>query len=209
MIQFHASFLTLLFGTGSATFFFQMKSFRIILSLLIIFSCSNKNYNENEITFSVRKYITSNENTIGVPRNVDLNSIIIDSLVDYPKYLYLETELKSFNESANGYRHWLEISNENRGENLRLLRYCNSQIDTLQKMYSITSKEDKYYKVYTTIRKTIPDTIPFLKEVNEKLIEADSLSWSDNKMFLADEKFNIIDCPVKLNLNLSEELEEE
>jgi hypothetical protein len=185
-----------------------MKIFRIILPLLLLFSCNQKDYDNSDLIFSIRKYINTNQSEIGTPQNVDLSSIRVDSVIKYAKHLYLESELNSKNKHIDYLIQSLKNSQQDKYRNLVVLDYQKKELDSLKKVYDETSIDIYYYKVYTQLKKNQPDTINY-RIVNGHIVKEDSLVWHYNTMFLANEKLDIIDCPIDLNLNLTEEIEKE
>lgn len=147
------------------------NSFLKILFLLFLVNCqqsSNKKIPDN-LEFEIRKYLVSEELLYILDTDIDNHKIIIDSIVEFPKYKYLENKLENY----KGAYKLLEEGNEL--AKYKAMNLIQKSIDSTSKIYNSTSKSDNIFKCYTTLQ-----------------MKTDSLR-STNKTLYLDENYKVID----------------
>lgn len=147
-----------------------MKKLTILITLIFLFlilfiSCnSNIEYDYDTIRFNVRKYIIS-EDLIDY-NDIKSGHVLIDSLIEYPKYKYLENRLDFVK------RVYDNSMNEESPVKYLVLQIFQNEIDSLSTVYKNTNKDVNYYKCYFKIEyKAAPDYITSRVIIlNEKFI---------------------------------------
>ncbi len=140
----------------------------LLLATLIILGCqSHEKYDSEKIIFNIRKYLVA-EDLINL--NLEDNSQIkIDSIREYPKYKYLESELKINKAVYNQ----IFTGKDEVNKNLQLIIVQNT-IDSITEVYNKTEKTDNYFKTYITIK----------SKLDREITESRTLMLSENFMVI-------------------------
>lgn len=151
-----------------------MKQFLFFLIIIILFSCSNKkNYNEDDLKFKIRKYIIS-ENLEDL-NNFNNYTLTIDSIIKFPKYIFIESELES------NRKIYIRLEKNNYKYKHEALKFVEKTIDSLNEIYKNINKDIKYNKCYITIKtKTNPilsNYLTFILDENFNVVKQDILDF--------------------------------
>ena len=141
-----------------------------ILLLILLVNCQNVTVDKipENLEFDIRKYLVSEELLYLLETEIDNHKIVIDSIVEYPKYKYLENELDTYNST------YKILEEGNALGKYQAMNITQDRIDSISGIYKKTSKSDNIFKCYTTLR-----------------MKSDSLNTYNLTIFL-DEKYKVI-----------------
>lgn len=145
----------------TTNFQITVTKMRLLILIIIIFICQSCKRNsqiiEKDLNFEARKYFLSlDEFEIFTPdrETLDLKSLALDSIVEYPKHLYFEGVLSELREVR-------KILEENDSANRKVIQLAidkwTSKIDSVNSIYKRISHSDKYYKGYFSVQNLFED----------------------------------------------------
>ena len=158
-----------------------------ILLLILLVNCQNTSVDKipENLEFDIRKYLVSEELLYILDTEIDNHKINIDSIIEYPKYKYLENELDTYNST------YKILEKGNALGKYQAMNTTQERIDSINGIYKKTTKTDNIFKCYTTLQ-----------------MKSDSLKTYNLTIFL-DEKYKVINHDLfDINyLKLEDELE--
>ncbi|MHB1108321.1 MAG: hypothetical protein ACYCZ2_18345 [Lutibacter sp.] len=163
------------------------ETIRILLLVLVInISCYGYSQSDNfsdyptdEIKYNIKKYHFRNQNNVReIPKEVE--QILLDSIVLFPKHSYWEEEIK---EKRETYKFFKEQSKDvlEWDSTKEIIKDIEDSLKLLNIKYDESLKEQKYYMIFTRLK-----------------IKGNEKYWEEG--FILDEKYNVLRGAIFINI---------
>lgn len=123
-----------------------MKKIFVLLLLFVISSCKS-DFDKDNLKFEIHKFYISNRDKIfclGYDLE-DYNKILIDSIKEYPKHIYLQEKIEFQNQVMESY---IKVKEHNLNLYYEVIKLQEQELDSLKNIFSKTDKDELYYKCY-------------------------------------------------------------